>query len=369
MNNIAPSTAPQLAFTSLHALTPATAAAWAEGLGLIWFGQKPDNWALALSLLPAMAVPLALIPPHPSNNTGNGLAGVGELWLGQTPGVRQEFEGISYRCDEHSLFGVLHLTDSTTNVQDHAHTAYDRMFRLLAKTGYRHVWRTWNFIQDIHAQEPVLAVSPRTNASADNAIERPTLERYRQFNLGRQCAYDAFAQSAPHTAPAACALGMREGGFCFAFLAGKIPPILLENPRQTSAYHYPSTYGPRSPTFSRAALILQQPHALLLISGTASIVGHESRHIGNVRAQTRETLTNLSEIVAQANDRLPEGALFTLAQLHLRVYVRRAEDADAVRRELQVCLGKPLNLCFVQADVCRQELLVEIEASGLSVSR
>ncbi|OYZ84741.1 MAG: hypothetical protein B7Y07_12265, partial [Halothiobacillus sp. 24-54-40] len=115
-------------------------------------------------------------------------------------------------------------------------------------------------------------------------------------------------------------------------------------------------------------LILQQTHALLLISGTASIVGHESRHIGNVRAQTRETLNNLSEIVAQANDRLPEGELFNLSKLHLRVYVRRPEDADAVRRELRVCLGWQLNLCFVQADVCRQELLVEIEASGLSMS-
>ncbi|OYY57086.1 MAG: hypothetical protein B7Y53_00290 [Halothiobacillus sp. 28-55-5] len=368
MNHIASSNAPQLAFTSLHSLTPATAASWAQGLGLIWFGQKPDDWNLAQSLLPAMAVPLTLISPNPSNNAGNEATGAGELWLGHAPGVMQEFEGISYRCDEHTLFGVLHLTNSATNLQDQAHTAYDRMFRLLAKTGYPHVWRTWNFLQDIHAQEPVLAASPRANSATDNPAERPTLERYRQFNLGRQAAYDAFAQSAPHTAPAACALGMPTGGFCFAFLAGKSPPILLENPRQTSAYHYPTTYGPRSPTFSRAALILQQTHALLLISGTASIVGHESRHIGNVRAQTRETLNNLSEIVAQANDRLPEGELFNLSKLHLRVYVRRPEDADAVRRELRVCLGRQLNLCFVQADVCRQELLVEIEASGLSMS-
>jgi enamine deaminase RidA (YjgF/YER057c/UK114 family) len=369
MNNIAPTTAAQLAFTQLHALSPATASSWAQGLGLIWFGQKPDGWDQASSLLPTLAVPLTLITPTPSDKADNGAVGTGELWLGQAPGALQEFEGISYRCDEHTLFGVLHLKDSAAGLQDQARTAYDRMFRLLAKAGYSQVWRTWNFLEDIHAQEPILAAHTHTNTAADNPAERPTLERYRQFNVGRQAAYDTLAQSAPHAAPAACALGMREGGFCFAFLAGKTPPILLENPRQTSAYHYPATYGPRSPTFSRAALILQPSHALLLISGTASIVGHESRHMGNVRAQTRETLTNLSEIVAQANDRLPEGELFTLSKLHLRVYVRHPEDADAVRRELRVCLGKQLNLCFVQADVCRQELLVEIEASGLSTSR
>ncbi|OYV45831.1 MAG: hypothetical protein B7X12_07445, partial [Halothiobacillus sp. 20-53-49] len=116
MNHIASSNAPQLAFTSLHSLAPATAASWAQGLGLIWFGQKPDDWNLAQSLLPAMAVPLTLIFPNPSNNAGNGLAGAGELWLGHTPGVMQEFEGISYRCDEHTLFGVLHLTNSATNL-------------------------------------------------------------------------------------------------------------------------------------------------------------------------------------------------------------------------------------------------------------
>jgi enamine deaminase RidA (YjgF/YER057c/UK114 family) len=364
MNNIASSTAAKLAFTQLHTLTPAPS--WAQGLGLIWFGQKPDGWGQAQSLLPAMAVPLTLIPPHSGDGAG---FGAGELWLGHTPSAMQAFEGISFRCDGQTLFGVLNLNDSATGMQDQARTAYNRMFRLLAKTGYPHLWRTWNFLEDIHAQEPVLAAAPFADHTADNTAERPTLERYRQFNLGRQAAFDAFAQSAPHTAPAACALGMRDGGFCFAFLAGKIPPILLENPRQTSAYHYPTTYGPRSPTFSRAALILQPTHALLLISGTASIVGHESRHIGNVRAQTRETITNLSEIVAQANDRLPEGEQFTLSKLQLRVYVRHPEDADAVRRELRVCLGKQLNLCLVQADVCRQELLVEIEASGLSMSR
>lgn len=358
---------PQLDFTPLASFDASAATPITQGLGLIWFGQPPKGVDLAQFTLPLMRVPLPLISQTPGD-----LLGSGELWLGTSPGTTHEFEGIRYRCDGQTLFGTLTCHDPAASMHDNAHSAYARMFRLLAETGYAHLWRTWNFLQDIHAPErqpePKSASFLAATNQAASAKSPPTLERYRQFNIGRQAAYDDATQAAPQTAPAACALGMREGGFCFAFLAGKIPPILLENPRQTSAYHYPQNYGPRSPTFSRAALIPLQSQHLLLISGTASIVGHESRHVGNVRAQTRETVTNLSEIVAQANDRLPEGERFLLSKLQLRVYVRHPEDAYAVRRELHVCLGKPLNLCFVQADVCRQELLMEIEATGLSIS-
>src|SRR3546814_13424709 len=39
---------------------------------------------------------------------------------------------------------------------------------------------------------------------------------------------------------------------------------------------------------------------VLFISGTASIVGHQTLHAGNVAAQAHETLTNLQSIVGQA---------------------------------------------------------------------
>jgi hypothetical protein len=58
-----------------------------------------------------------------------------------------------------------------------------------------------------------------------------------------------------------------------------------------SAYDYPRQYGPAAPSFSRAALT---PDPLLLISGTASIVGHASVHLGDVTAQLEETLANLA---------------------------------------------------------------------------
>ncbi|OZB36587.1 MAG: hypothetical protein B7X35_08200 [Halothiobacillus sp. 14-56-357] len=353
MNNLVANDNPRLRFARLdtaacRGFAPASQyqGGFERALGVVWFGEPPTDFTPQMADVPFMSAPMPVLQMDRT--------GAGEIWLGGAVSATKEFEGIRYRADGDVLFGTITIGGKDSHLALDSQSVYERMFRLLDQAGYPHLWRTWNFLADIHGNDQ-------------------GLERYRQFNVGRQAAYDARQQAVESCAPAACALGMRVGGFCVGFLAGRAAPILLENPRQVSAYHYPDTYGPRSPTFSRATLIPLVDAYLLLISGTASIVGHESRHLGNVRAQTRETLANISEIVAQANDRLndawaidrlPQGPGFMLADLQLRVYVRRPEDAEAVRRELGVCLGKNLNVCFVQADVCRQELLVEIEASG-----
>ena len=153
------------------------------------------------------------------------------------------------------------------------------------------------------------------------------------------------------------------GGLHIAFLAARADVIGIENPRQVSAYHYPSQYGPRSPTFSRAGLVKLGGRDMLFISGTASIVGHQTLHDGDVAAQTRECLHNIAAIVAEANRQAP-GADFRLDNLAYKVYVRHPEDLDTVRREMAQFIGAPVSAVFLQADVCRADLLVEIEASG-----
>ncbi len=318
-------------------VTTADAHACPDALGLIWFGA-PATTAPDLPLL-RLPAPLLRAPEG---------AGQGECWAPGGPAIGQGVhQRIHYRFNDTALFGVLHLHEHDPAALTHTtDQLYREIFSLMRETGFAHLWRTWNYLPDIHGAAG-------------------GLERYRQFNIGRQAAFDAEARAAEQHAPAACALGIGTEGLHIAFLAGRTAPIRLENPRQVSAYHYPRDYGPQSPTFSRAALISLPEASLLLISGTASIVGHESRHLGSVRAQTRETLANLSALLGEANAHRPEGFGFRLSQLSYRVYVRRPADADAVARELAVCLGSNLSLSFVQADVCRQELLVEIEATGV----
>src|SRR5690606_8695476 len=113
-------------------------------------------------------------------------------------------------------------------------------------------------------------------------------------------------------------------------------------------------------TFSRAALVYPPGQEVLFISGTASIVGHRSLHDGDVHAQSHETLDNIAAVLAEAN-RVSLAGRFGLDGMSYRAYVRHAEHFDAVRRVLQERCGDAPAI-YLQADVCRVELLVEIEA-------
>jgi enamine deaminase RidA (YjgF/YER057c/UK114 family) len=137
----------------------------------------------------------------------------------------------------------------------------------------------------------------------------------------------------------------------------------IENPRQVSAYYYPSKYGPKSPTFSRAALLTEPAGKTLLVSGTASIVGHESVHTDDVAAQTRETIVNINVLIAEAN-RLSGHPHYTADMLAYKVYVRNPQHLGTIATELRTAVGHRATVTYLHADVCRRDLLVEIEAAS-----
>ena len=274
-----------------------------------------------------------------------------EVWHGSgqlTPG---QHGAVHYCHDDGVLFGVIALTETMfdagadkTPLQQAAESAYHQVFALLDSLRYPYLFRIWNYIADINS----LSFG---------------LERYRQFNLGRQDAFLAHGRDVAGNAPAACALGSAQGPLSIAFLAGRVVPLSIENPRQISACQYPQRYGPRSPTFSRASLVQLGQDEVLFVSGTASIVGHASLHPGDAVAQTRETLANIEAVLAEAN-RLASRPGFDLASLSYKVYVRRPADLAQIRTELERIVGSAPNAVYLQADVCRQELLMEIEASA-----
>ena len=89
---------------------------------------------------------------------------------------------------------------------------------------------------------------------------------------------------------------------------------------------------------------------VLFVSGTAAILGEESVALGDAAAQTETTIQNIAA--------LTRGARLT----YLRAYVKRATDMPAVRRVCEAAYG-PIPALYVQADVCRDELLVELEGA------
>ena len=160
-------------------------------------------------------------------------------------------------------------------------------------------------------------------------------------------------------------MGLRDGPLQVGVLAGRVAPLAFENPRQISAYRYPPEYGARTPSFSRAALAaIGGARQALFISGTASIVGEQSLHPGDVTRQTEETLRNLQAVLDAAMTQC--SAHFTLADLQCTVYLRHPADAERVLALLAQAMPGALPPRCVQADICRSELLVEIEAQAFA---
>ncbi|MEQ1667197.1 MAG: Rid family hydrolase [Sulfuriferula sp.] len=271
-----------------------------------------------------------------------------EVWHSSTPVTQGQCGDIQYRCNEDVIFGMMVLAEFTdaaeqSPLQHATASAYTQISALLDKLNYPHALRYWNYMADINGQSY-------------------GLERYRQFNVGRQQGLLAQGRAVAGSVPAACALGAASGELHIAFLAGRIAPVAIENPRQLSAYAYPPAYGPRSPAFSRANLLRWSGGDCLFISGTASIVGHESVHLGDVVGQTQETLNNIAAVLVAANQRSSVDE-FALRDLHYTVYVKHADDLAKIQSVLAARVGTDIQAIYVQADVCRQELLVEIEAT------
>ncbi len=142
----------------------------------------------------------------------------------------------------------------------------------------------------------------------------------------------------------------------------------LENPQQTPAYDYPSKYSPHSPKFSRAMAVVQGHFVSTLVSGTASIVDSKTVHPGDILRQTEQTLDNIQRLIAPENfarHGLP-GAGATLRDIaKLRVYVKRAKDYEACREVCERRLPR-VPAIYLHADICRSDLLVEIETVAFS---
>lgn len=275
-----------------------------------------------------------------------------ERWLTNAPCRYGQFHDIAFCSTNTLLFGVIEIDEAALNIGSDesrlrvaADKAYRQIFSLLDAEGFGHLWRTWNYMADIHGEEC-------------------GLERYRQFNIGRHDAFVGCGKPVDRS-PAASALGTRDGLFSVAFIAGRVAPARIENPRQVSAFDYPAQYGPCSPTFTRAATVSVDNYEALFISGTASIVGHETLHRDDVVAQTRETIANLLALLEQTNNKSSRSARFELPHLNYRVYIRHANDFAKVHAVLNEAIGAPLQATYVQADICRQDLLIEIEAFAI----
>lgn len=323
--------APQrLAVDYIHAPGPQALLGMSETLAVFGFGALAPSSA-------AIDDPRYLhVPLSPLREA----AAPYEVWRSAGPVATGREGAIRYSHDGALMFGVLEWEEPDGGILHASAHAYAALMAFWRDSDYPHLLRIWNYFDAI------------TLGEGDS-------ERYRQFCVGR---VQGLGDVDTRTLPAATAIGSRDGRRVLQvyWLAAREPGLPLENPRQVSAYRYPREYGPQSPTFARA-LLPPSPRVPLLLSGTASIVGHASQHADSLRAQLDETLTNLDSLLGAARERAPTLSPHLDGTSRLKVYVRDATDADAVAAQLEARLGTRVPWLMLHADVCRRELLVEIE--------
>lgn len=265
-----------------------------------------------------------------------------EVWTSALPVQTKIHGSIRGAHNSQVLFGCVEIPqDDRTDYDVLIYAAYCEIFDYLDALGYPNLIRIWHYLPDIHFDEH-------------------SLERYRRFSLGRHEAFIAKRRTIVKDVPAASAVGKHSANTVIYFLAAPHPGIPIENPRQVSAYSYPAQYGPRGPTFCRALFTSWNDLPQLYISGTAAIFGHQSQHAGDAKAQTDETIVNLRSVMDEA-DVLGLIDVRRETDLLFKVYLRQPALRTIAEARLRETFGPAPSIVYLQAEICRRELLLEIE--------
>ncbi|MSR09728.1 MAG: pteridine-dependent deoxygenase like protein [Gammaproteobacteria bacterium] len=263
-----------------------------------------------------------------------------ETWAGPEPielALDDDIRAVA--SADHVVVHARKAVGPDTDMTEATLAVYGGVLQRIRDLGYSNLVRIWNFVPDING------------GSGDDEI-------YTRFNRGRAAAFDRLGLH-PRQFPAATGVGCPAGApLTVVILASRSEPLAIENPRQVSAYHYPRQYGPWPPAFARAMILPDRDGGKLYISGTASIVGHESQH-RDIEAQLQETLANLDQLMETVGARLPGVAVGP--RRIWRVYLRDPADLMHVEAEVARRLGGNDSVVFLQADICRRELRVEVE--------
>jgi hypothetical protein len=220
--------------------------------------------------------------------------------------------------------------------------------RILAATRGWHLYRIWNYVPQIN-------------------ISTAGLEHYRAFCQGRSFAFEALLGGAfEPRLPSASAVGSHGNQLEAIFVAGETEPTHFENPEQVPAYHYPIEHGPRAPSFARATVARDGQRTWTFISGTSAIKGHQTIAEGSFAAQVECTLHNLRLIAATSGLGEDLGAGRMLRR-QFKVYLRHPTDLAVARSELERSLLRTGDVVtYLQCDICRAALNIEIEATIVS---
>ncbi len=253
------------------------------------------------------------------------------------------------------LMGGLGCSDECVNVTEQANRAFSDLFAVIKAEGlgFEHLLRQWNYIDNI------------TGVSQREGLE---YQHYQEFNEVRAKWYNE--RGLTNNYPAATGIGTIGGGVIIegiaAGLNSEYQVLPIANPRQEDAHSYSKAKlvgsGASSvPLFERAKIITRQKNGYIWVSGTAAIRGEDSVS-GNIADQTRVTCDNIDELISNKNLLTTGIELqnFTVDPVYIRAYVKHSEDGIYVKEYIKQRYPDALTH-VLKADICREELLVEVE--------
>ena len=299
-----------------------------------------------------------------SQDPEEGMELVLELIFRKTfPGTRVKYKtvsGYSYCVVElgqfKEVYGGVAANGLKATIRDASDKALSGMASILEKEGLHmgNVIRQWNYIERITDREN--SGIPRQNYQIFNDI------RTKHYN--NEVFRDGY--------PPATGIGVKTGGVAIGFIAisesDEISIRPIGNPQQVNAHQYSDkvlTDG-STPKFERAKLVRAGSQNYFLVSGTAAITGELSLYPGDVEKQTIATIENINHLLSKENQKYMGLDLDVdkMVFSHLRVYVKHIRDIPSVKTICQSMLSSQSTLYLV-SDICRDELLVEIEGIAL----
>jgi chorismate lyase/3-hydroxybenzoate synthase len=267
-----------------------------------------------------------------------------ELWRCDGPIKSGTWDLLRFAQGDQLTMGHIALDlGQPSSMRDVSRHAYEVLQSYLQQSPHPWPLKIWNYIPAIN------------QGSGDE-------ELYRQFCLGRADAVLIDPGDLPPL-PAATAIGApaSEPALQIYFLSGALPGLDVENPRQVSAWRYPRQYGPRSPLFSRGTILTLNGSRQFLISGTASVVGHQTHHENQVANQLRESLRNVNSLFDEGHRLMGDARARLDGNGILKVYIRNPGDYELIRRTLEAEAPEDIPRIYLQGDICRENLLTEID--------
>ncbi|MBR7004949.1 MAG: hypothetical protein IKI00_08280 [Bacteroidales bacterium] len=241
--------------------------------------------------------------------------------------------------------GIHFLHEGDTGAQ--ARRIFGRIREILDNEGFKvnEIVRQWNYIEGI--------------THTDGKIQN-----YQLFNDARSAFYGSVDW--PNGYPAATGIGCSEGGVTVSVYAVKDCATVskpIDNPIQVPAHKYSGKVLKEgreavrtTPKFERARLL----DDTVLVSGTAAIKGENSEISTDPLLQSEAAIDVMEHLVAPGNI-FPDCPRFHFEAI--RVYIKNEKDIPAIVSSL-TAYWKGVPIHFLMADICRPELLLELEGIG-----